>query len=520
MKLNAFARSGRSLLATLLWSCSISVPAPTTHLPDRIGEVAKPGDELRLHMLDGTVYHLKRWTLDPTRSDTIEGTGSLYGLNRQPINEGQFLVPLESIALAEIDRGKTIRPFGLSFLATMSTIWGAFTVSCVVDPKSCFGSCPTFYMEDIDTDRPRAEGFSSSIARSLEAADLDDLRAVRSGGDTVTIIMRNEALETHAVRYVRLVAAPLENAVSVVATADGTFYSSADAVGPTRCASSDGSCLADLSHIDQLEFSPVTDSTDLAAREVIELTFANYDGANGIILQARQSFVSTYLIYQAMAYMGSEVGYWLASLERRDPVALAGYNGLLELTGSVDVYIQSAAGEWLYLSSFAERGPIASDIQAIAFPANATGDTVRVRLEMARGSWRIGYVALAALDPSVQALTLEPVSVHAVGEHPDAGHLLLDPETHLVTQPGDTYELVYVLPDTGAEYQLFLESKGYYYEWMRGEWIEEENPAMVALMLNQPAIALMTMAPDFKVLEASFEAKFWQSRFGGGQNED
>jgi hypothetical protein len=125
----------------------VSVPAPTTHLPNDLGEVTAMGGELKLHMLDGTAYHLSRWVPDQLRTDTIEGTGTLYGLNRMPLHEGRFAIPLDSVALAQIDRGRQIRPFGLSWLATMSTLWGALTITGVADPKSFCGSGPTFSLD-------------------------------------------------------------------------------------------------------------------------------------------------------------------------------------------------------------------------------------------------------------------------------------------------------------------------------------------------------------------------------------
>jgi hypothetical protein len=327
--------------------------------------------------------------------------------------------------------------------------------------------------------------------------------------------MKNEALETHAVRYARLIAAPLENSERVAAGTDGDFYTTSSTVEPNRCVASSDVCLTEVSHLDASEFSPVTDAGNLGARQVVELEFDNFVGANGVILQARQSFVSTYLIYQAMAYMGTEAGYWLAALERNDPLALTGYDELQRLTGSMEVFVQSNDGSWQYLTSFSERGPIASDMKAIPFPPRAAGQSVRVRLEMATGSWRIGYAALTSLEKTPAPVRLDPIAVTARNNGiANAEQLLLDEGTHLVTQPGDSYELVFVLPDTAADYQLFLESKGYYYEWMREEWIEEENHGMVALMLNQPGVALKVMAPGFKELEASFEENFWTSRFG------
>ena len=62
-------------------------------------------------------------------------------------------------------------------------------------------------------------------------------------------------------------------------------------------------------------------------------------------------------------------------------------------------------------------------------------------------------------------------------------------------------------------YELFLESRGYYLEWVRKEWLADENPALAAMMLINPERALHVLAPDFKKIEPEMEEVFWSSRY-------
>ena len=78
--------------------------------------------------------------------------------------------------------------------------------------------------------------------------------------------------------------------------------------------------------------------------------------------------------------------------------------------------------------------------------------------------------------------------------------------------PGDKYELTYDLPP-GDDYELFLDSRGYYLEWMRSEWLREERPLAALRMLVDPAAALRELAPAFKRIEAEAEQLFWRSRY-------
>jgi hypothetical protein len=160
-----------------------------------------------------------------------------------------------------------------------------------------------------------------------------------------------------------------------------------------------------------------------------------------------------------------------------------------------------------------ETGPLATDVRVVPLPRLAPGAT-RLRLRLARGHWRIDYVALARLTARVSPLRLDPVEVRR-GDTVDAQALALltDSSRALVTLPGDEYTLAYRLPNDFARYELFLESRGYYLEWMRQEWMAEENPVRAMMMFLRPAEALRALAPEFKARESEMEAAFWRSRY-------
>jgi hypothetical protein len=467
-------------------------------------------------MHDGRMYALGAWQFD-VEGGAITGNGVMYDLNRLPLDSGVFSIHRDSVALVESEGRDTVRPLGASVLAVMTTLWGVTTAVCVADPKSCFGSCPTFYVDDVSRDRPVAEGFSSSIAKVLEDRDVDALRMVRRGGERVDIRMLNEALETHAVRRVRLHAVPRPRSAGseVVVTRDGGFYVVRDAVHPAECSAAEGSCLGAVWAIDEMERASDTDSTDLGGLEIVELVFPARHGGVGLVLSARQTFVSTFLLYQTMAYMGRQVSRWLADLERGDPVARSAVQGVNDIVGAINVSVSDGGGAWEDVGTFREAGPIATDIQVIPFSVSEATDSLRVRLTMARGAWRVGYASLVTLDLPVQPMILDPVRIEARhGESADFQRSLLDGDRYLYTYPGDEYLLRFQLPDGTGEFELFLEAQGYYYEWMRAEWFAEEDPAMVAMLLWQPREALKVMAPSFKRRERDFEKRFWQSRFG------
>ena len=494
-------------------ACGQALLNPALHDPARVPEPTRDAPLLKAHLKSGAVYLLRSWEL--TDSGTVlRGSGVRYDAYRAAVDSGQVAVPADSIALLETNTQGAAHPFGLQALAVMTTVWGSISVICVADPKSCFGSCPTFYLDDRPA-VPAAEGFSASVARVLEARDVDALYDARPTGSRFALEMRNEALETHAVRTVRVLAVPRPPGGRVLATPDGRFFPVRELQAPDYCRASEGDCLAAVRGLDTLERTSTADSNDLAARETIELGFPATAAPHGIVIGARNTLLTTFLFYQTMAYMGRDVGTWLAALERSDSVAAGRALGMARLLGDIEVQVADANGAWRAVGTFHEVGPIATDVQVIPFEGMNPAAPLRVRLRLVKGNWRLGYVALARLEAPVAPRTLEPDRVER-DSRPDSAALaaLRDPNRYLFTHPGDRYRIEFALPPRPDTFELFLETQGYYYEWMRAEWLREEDPVMVGLILSDPAAALRRLAPLYKRHEPTMERVFWQSRFG------
>jgi hypothetical protein len=83
----------------------------------------------------------------------------------------------------------------------------------------------------------------------------------------------------------------------------------------------------------------------------------------------------------------------------------------------------------------------------------------------------------------------------------------------IVTMPGDTYTFGFHLPPEPERYELFLDTQGYYLEWMREEWLEEEDARRATRLLLDPERVLHELAPAFKEHEAQMERIFWRSQY-------
>src|SRR6185503_8166211 len=104
----------------------------------------------------------------------IEGVGTRLDANRVRLDSGALRVPIDSVVLFETNVASTSGP-GVA-ITVFTGITAAVAGICASSPKTCFGSCPTFYAPGRGGEMVlQAEGFSSSIAPALEATDVDML---------------------------------------------------------------------------------------------------------------------------------------------------------------------------------------------------------------------------------------------------------------------------------------------------------------------------------------------------------
>ena len=200
----------RTVLVTWYAVCFLSVgcSSPSVWRPSLIDANSPPPRQstapyLKAHLHSGELVVLTSWNDEIGTDRTLRGTGIRYDPNRVKIAQGSMELHVDAIALLESNHQETVARLGYVGLSVYTVLTGTVTLICLIDPKGCFGSCPTFYLDD-KANRPVAEGFSSSFARVFEETDIDALRVTAESGGNVSLLMMNEALATHAVRSLRL----------------------------------------------------------------------------------------------------------------------------------------------------------------------------------------------------------------------------------------------------------------------------------------------------------------------------
>ncbi|MFC3417577.1 hypothetical protein [Algoriphagus hitonicola] len=140
-------------------------------------------------------------------------------------------------------------------------------------------------------------------------------------------------------------------------------------------------------------------------------------------------------------------------------------------------------------------------------------EKLNLRLRFTKGLWRINMVNLAQITGEVIPKRVFPDKV-LTGDFSDTVTLnkLNDKTKYLVTYPGDEYRIIFPQESlAGREY--FLESEGYYIEWMREEWLKEENWSRVKKAMLFPSSYLKKTAPFYKLNETEMESIFWSSKY-------
>jgi hypothetical protein len=477
--------------------------ASCTHLtrvdvtPSEIETLDHGSPYLKVHMKDGGLFVLGNWSVNEA-ARKVTGTGEHYDAQRRGLGSDRYTINVDDVAIFETNT--THLSPSIAVIAVLGAVTASIGVYCAENPKACFGSCPTFYVWDGEKMVLSAEGFSDAVAPSLEATDVDALWRAKPDGRHVVIKMTNEALETHVVKDVQLLAAPRKPGERVLSTGDG-FFAASSLTEPTSCLAPEGDCLAGVRAVDGVERFSDASATDLAEKETIDLAFPapTATGDLGLVIGARQSLLSTFVFYQMLSYMGSKAGDWITALELADQEKLEHAHSLLHVLGGIEVLVPDHGPDgpdgagWKKVGEVDETGPIAEDVHLVKVPAG----TSRVRLRLGKGSWRLDWVSLAALDGTVEPVHLSPTNM----------------KFPVISMPGDARELAYDLPGDPAGYELFLQSRGYYLEWMRQSWIAGEDPARALELVIDPGAALKRMAPEFKQHEADMDRAFWGSRY-------
>ena len=472
---------------------------------------------LKAHFKNGDICILKdTWKVD-TIVDIVSGHGNKYDFNRRKLFEGNLSFPIDCVAIFETNiKLKDTESRRITALAIMAGVDVLVGLLCLTSPKACFGSCPTFYINENDNFHyADAEAFTNAISPSMEYYDIDALGRHRLINQSFEITMKNEALETHCVNDVKILAYPLENGERVYQSPANRFYLCKNHYSLSYAEAEEGDITALLKENDRNERFSLADDNNLKRKEEIHLTFDNVNATDslGLILNFRQTLMTTYLFYSAMGYMGDNVGDVFSVLEK-DKYMRDNFDATTKELGGIDCYVfNEKTKEWEFQNVINETGPIAINRQIMPLYNVSESHALRIKLVINKGLWRLDYVALTNISKQIKPQEYSPICIENKGQpDPFALAKIWTPDQYLISMPGSKYNFHFALPQSNKEHEIFLYSKGYYLEWMREHWIKDKDFVKLKKMVYEPDKYLQEEAIHYKRYENTMEQEFWNSK--------
>jgi hypothetical protein len=495
-----------SLAACVFMSRRLDVQSISTRTPVTVSSPVKA------HLKDGSTV-VYPWGVAVT-ADALVGEGSRHDATLKNATSVER-VDLSEVLGLESYRTRTngAESFLVSSLATAGAVVGTALLAVAI-----FGSCPTVYSDDGEVEE--AELFSSSIAPLFEGRDIDRLHAQADARGIVTLDIRNEAMETHYINHLQLLAVEHGPGEVVVPNSHGTPI----VVGTPRPAaiatSRDGRDLRDtLAERDERFYLTDRRIVDGASAkdmdDWIDLSVPVEQGATSaaLVFRMRNSLLNTTLLYEVMlGPSGAAAIDWLGE-------------GLTKISTAVELgrWHQRRAGlhvsvwqngGYREVARVPDSGPISWHDVAAVVPVPADETHLRVRLSYLADHWRIDQlgVSFATRDASARSVPLSTVTGrNGKVEATAFANMSAPDDKYLQTNPGQSFVARFDagrMP-TGRSRTFLLSSQGYYTEWIRGSWVREATVTEPFMPSDE---AILTAMKKWGTTRESFEKRFLRAR--------
>jgi hypothetical protein len=197
-----------------------------------------------------------------------------------------------------------------------------------------------------------------------------------------------------------------------------------------------------------------------------------------LVLRLRNTLMNTILFYEVvLASQGIGALEWTERINTDQSYAAQFYAACLSYAGiAVKIYRN---GRWVQQAWIGDAGPITWKNTAVEIPTDTNQEKeLLLRLQFFPDNFMFDYIAFDVGASSEEILLVEevlPIEIYDNAGKVRNEILQLiqnDDDRFLVTNPGDSYHFFYnIASGAKMETTVFLQSKGYYSEWIRGEWL-------------------------------------------------
>ncbi|MCH8125076.1 hypothetical protein IIC38_03830 [candidate division KSB1 bacterium] len=423
-------------------------------------------------------------------NDTVIGYSRRFWIDKKDDTLRQRKIQLDSIAAMTYyelkSSGESILGSGL--LGLYGGILTPLSLYCISCPKCCFGSCPTVYGLTEENYDLQAELFSYSISKYFQESDLDRVSKEITNKKQFRIRLSNEALETHYINQFVILKVDHQEGTEVYPTSSGELLSINRLTSPVhvinsmgeivtqRIENKDNDCYrSDWGIVRNLSNDNTTDWLDITLDVPRDRQNVN------MVVRMRNTLLSTILFYDVvLASQGIHAIEWTEKMNT-DPLYASKFNSLYKSYAGIKVKIHQN-GQWQQVTTIGDVGPLLWKDVGVKIPIQIDDSDIDnkllIRLEFFPDNFMIDYIGYEENSQSSESLHIKEFLPESI--YDDSGTvrndilslIQKDDSQFLVTNPGESYYFDYNIDHTNdMETTLFIRSKGYYTEWIRGEWL-------------------------------------------------
>ncbi|MBL8006649.1 MAG: hypothetical protein JNJ56_03900 [Ignavibacteria bacterium] len=481
----------------------------------------------KCHAIDGSVIVYKSGF--SVINNTIMGEGERFFFNGKENNSfiNRFMIssfPLDSIVAITLYEDYTgTRLIANGSLGAFGFAIGGITIYCIACPKCCFGSCPTVYTSENNISLLETELFSSSISRMLEDNDLDKLNQKVPDDGIYKLKITNEALETHYIDKFNLIAAEHPSGTKVYPNISKGLTIINRTVPVETAVNSEGEdILKEVAYEDTISYrsgmTMVNKLKNGPAYDRIEFTSAiPENGSNAkLLVRYRNTLLSTILFYDVvLGSQGIRAVEWIDKMNNNETYA-ADFKMIYDNFSGMQFEI-FVNGEWVEAEKFPDAGPICWKQTAAEIPVSGMKE-LKCRIKFIPDNFMIDYIGIEYGGYDECSLKTDTVRLSEIkslsGKSTDNAFGLIQnsDKQYLITNPGDSYTLIYKIKKTAeSEQTLFISSRGYYNEWIRGSWIKNDPSAHIFNLYNING-NLRLVAESWESNKTLIESEFFNTR--------
>ena len=420
----------------------------------------------------------------------LKGAGEICLLNGTTNKLNSISVPIDSVAALTYyrfeSRGGSI--LGSVLLGLYGGILTPLSIYCLACPKCCFGSCPTIYVDNGRTYELESELFSYCISRYFQESDLDKISLINFPEKSYRVRISNEALETHYIDQFSLMEVNHPMGTQMFPTCDGDFVCTRNLIVPLKVSNRFGEDVTDLvSKRDNIVYRSgdemvkrISDGLTMDKLD-IQLNLTSNTKKIKLVFRVRNTLMTTILFYDlVLSSQGVEAIEWTENMQNNYIYAKI-FNELYKSYAGFRIKTFQE-GSWKLQEITGDFGPIAWKEFAVELPVEAEHDSAHIRLEFFPDNFMIDYIGYdpsSDLNLSYNVNFRQPTNIVDDQRHskPDLREVLKRPDgQYLITNPGESYYLSYnLLSNDSVNTSVFIKSKGYYIEWIRGNWLANHS---------------------------------------------